>query len=181
MRLFFTCVLGIMVVSSLSCPAPADGISGPGKQDVRPKEVSIKAILVDVDAIKGADQLFVASFYLEARWQDDRLSHQQQGIVIRPLNEIWHPQLQFLNQQGIVSTFSKIVTITPGGEVLYRQRVWGSFSQPLELHNFPFDRQDFKIIVVASGYTPDEVKFMRNLDGLSGLASAFSQAEWAVL
>ena len=181
MRLFLTCVLAIVEVISLFCPWPADAINRPGKQDGRATEVSIKAVLVDVDAIKGSDQSFVASFYLEARWQDDRLSHQQQDLVTRPLNEVWHPRLQFLNQQRILSTFPERVTITPGGEVLYRQRVWGAFSQPLELQNFPFDRQDFQIILVASGYTPEEVKFMRNPDGLSGLASAFSQEEWDIL
>ena len=181
MRLPLTCVLGVIVVTSLTNSAFAEEISRPGKQNGRPTEVSIKAVLVDVDEINGGNQSFVSTFYLEARWQDDRLSHQQKDIVIRPLNEIWHPQLQFLNQQRILSTFPETVAISSDGEVLYRQRVWGSFSQPLELQNFPFDRQDFKIILVASGHTPDEVKFMHNTDGLSGLASAFSQEEWDII
>ena len=181
MRLSLICVLGIIVVSLLFLPAPAEAISRPGKADGLPTEVSIKAILVDLDEVNGADQSFVANFYLEARWQDNRLAHQEQDSVIRSLNEIWHPRLQFLNQQKIWQTLPEEVAITHGGEVLYRQRVWGSFSQPLELQNFPLDRQDFKIILVASSYTPDEVTFVLNPDGLSGLASEFSQEEWDVL
>lgn len=181
MRLFLPCVFGIMMVSSLFSPAPAEAISPPGKQDGKPTEVSINAILVDVDEINGADQSVVANFYLEARWQDTRLAHNEPDVVIRPLSEVWHPRLQFLNQHKIWSTLPEEVEITPGGKVLYRQRVWGSFSEPLELHNFPFDLQDFKIILVASGYTTEEVKFMHNPGGYSGLASEFSQQEWTVL
>ncbi len=181
MRLSLTCVLGIMLVSLLFLSVSAEAISRPGKADGRPTEVSIAAILVDLDEINGADQSFVANFYLEVRWQDTRLAHQEQDTVIRPLNEIWRPRLQFLNQQKIWSTLPEEVSITHGGEVLYRQRVWGSFSHPLELQKFPFDRQAFKIILVASGYTPDQVNFIRNPDGLSGLASDFSQEEWDIL
>ena len=123
MRLFITCALGIILLSSFFGPISAEAINRPGEQDGRPTEVSIKAVLVDLDEINGADQSFVANFYLEARWQDDRLAHQEQERVIRPLNEIWHPRLQFLNQQKIWPTLPEEVAITPGGAVMYRQRV----------------------------------------------------------
>ena len=180
MRLVLTCVLGIILITLFS-PSPAEAISRPGKADGRPTKISITAVLLDVDEINGADQSVVANFYFEARWQDTRLAHNEPDIVIRPLKEVWHPRFQFVNQQKIWSTLPEDVEISSGGEVLYRQRVWGAFSEPLELQEFPFDRQDFKIILVSSGYTPEEVKFLINPAGISGLASEFSQQEWNIL
>ena len=180
MRLVLTCVLGIILITLFS-PSPAVAISRPGKADGRPTKISITAVLLDVDEINGADQSVVANFYFEARWQDTRLAHNEPDIVIRPLKEVWHPRFQFVNQQKIWSTLPEDVEISSGGEVLYRQRVWGAFSEPLELQEFPFDRQDFKIILVSSGYTPEEVKFLINPAGISGLASEFSQQEWNIL
>lgn len=46
---------------------------------------------------------------------------------------------------------------SPQGEVVYCQRVWKSFPQPLELRNFPFDHQTFNIHLVAVGFNLDEV------------------------
>ena len=181
MRLFITSVTVLVVLISICNPEPVEGGRRPGKADGRPTEVLIKAVLADIDKISGGDQSFVANFYFEARWQDARLAHNQTDIVVRPLHEIWHPQLQFVNQQKIWFTFPERVEITPEGEVLYRQRVWGTFSEPLELKNFPFDRQDFSIILIAVGYGPEEVRFVIDPDSFSGLASKFSQKEWDIL
>ena len=74
-----------------------------------------------------------------------------------------------------------MVEIAPDGEVVYRQRVWGSFSQPLTLHDFPLDRQRFDIRFATAGYSPKEIRVVQDPDRPSGIASAFSLADWKIL
>ena len=160
---------------------PATATERPTKPNGGATEVQVEAVLLDVDEISGANQNFVANFYVAARWQDARLAHQRPESLVRPLNEVWHPNLQFVNQQRIFLSFPEVAMIAPDGEVSYRQRVWGPFSQPMDLREFPFDRQIFEIRMVASGYTPEEVRFVPDPKQSSGLAPRFSQPDWNVL
>ena len=160
----------------------------PGAATVRPPgtnggatEVRVEAVLLDVDEISGVNQSFAANFYIAARWKDARLAHQSPDNLVRALSEVWHPNLQFVNQQGVHRSFPEVAVVAPDGEVSYRQRVWGPFSLPMDLREFPFDRQVFEIRMVASGYAPEEVRFVPDPKQSSGLAPKFSQPEWNVL
>ena len=97
-----------------------------------------------------------------------------------PLSEVWHPRFQIVNQQRILTTFPEEVEVDAAGEVIYRQRVWGRFSQPLDLREFPFDSQTFEILLVSAGFTPEEVELVRDDELPSGLAPGFSVPDWEV-
>lgn len=162
-------------------PAFADiSLSRPIEGD-RPTQVRVRIFVLDLDEINTADQSFVANVYLEARWHDQRLAHEGSDKVSRSLNKVWNPRIQIINQQKVWPTFPEIVEISPTGEVVYRQRVWGSFSQPLKLKNFPFDRQIFTIQLTAASYTPDEVELLPNPDSKSGVARNLSITDWDIL
>jgi hypothetical protein len=45
--------------------------------------------------------------------------HEGPGYLVRPMSEVWHPQLQFVNQQKIISTFPPVLRIAPDGEMDY--------------------------------------------------------------
>lgn len=90
-----------------------------------------------------------------------------------------HPRIQVVNQQRVWKSFPDVVEITPSGGVIYRQRIWGSFSQPLDLRNFPFDRQVFEIQLAAVGYTPEQVGFV--VDPHSGISQRFSLPDWNIV
>jgi hypothetical protein len=92
---------------------------------------------------------------------------------------VWHPRLQILNQQRIWSSLPDVVDIDPDGTVTQRARVWGDFSQPLDLREFPFDTQTIDIPVVAAGYGPDEVTL--SAGSSSGIGKEFSVADWKVV
>jgi len=124
-------------------PNPAQG----------PTEVQVQIFLVDLDAIDSAAQSFDANVYFEATWIDPRLASDTQGTTTtRPLDSVWYPCLQILNQQRLWSSLPDIVEIEPDGTVTQRSRFWGSFSQPLDLREFPFDSQTIEITVVAAGH-----------------------------
>src|SRR5260370_42504376 len=64
------------------------------------------------------------------------------------------------------------VEVDPDGMVTYRQRYVGAFTQPLRLQSFPFDRQTFRVQLVAVRYQSNEVMFVPDQvwiqDGLKG-------------
>jgi uncharacterized membrane protein len=97
------------------------------------------------------------------------------------LREVWNPRIQFVNQQKVWTTFPEVVEISPGGDVVYQQRVWGAFSQPLELRDFPFDNQVFRIQLGSAGYTLQEVRLIPDINGRNGISNKFSLADWDIV
>lgn len=145
-----------------------------------PTEIQIQLFVLDLDEIDSADQTFTANVYLEATWKDPRLAGDQAtGTRRLPMSEIWHPRLQVLNQQRLWLTMEETAEIGRDGTVSYRQRGWGKFSQPLDLHNFPFDRQTLLIQLVAAGYPDDEVTLAATVG--SGISDKLSIPDWQVV
>ncbi len=149
----------------------------PGSNDV-PTPVNVLIFIIDVDDVKTADQSFIANVFLEYRWNDPRLVYQDEIERTKPLNDVWNPRLLMINQQRVVKTFPEVVSIAPSGDVTYRQRLWGTFSQPLELADFPFDRQTFTLQLVSVGYKPHEIDLRP--DPTMGIADHLSVTDWDV-
>jgi hypothetical protein len=169
-----------LVFAALVSPLASADVSRPLEGE-GPTRVYVAIFVLDVDEINSPNQRFDANVYLEFRWRDRRLAHSGPNEVSRSTVEVWHPRIQLINQQKVWPTFPDIVEIAPDGAVVYRQRVWGSFSQPLELQDFPFDRHVFKIQLAAFGYTPDEVELVLDPDSVSGIARHLSVADWEIL
>jgi hypothetical protein len=146
-----------------------------------PTKVKVAVYIIDIDDIDNANQSFEANIYIELRWRDPRLAHEHPYEVTMDLKEIWNPRLQFINQQKIWPTLPEMVDVYQDGEVMYQQRVWGTFSQPLELTDFPFDRQTLEIQLGAAGYGPAEVKLVPDPDSRTGVSSQVSLADWDIL
>lgn len=146
-----------------------------------PTPIFLSVYVLDIDEVRSADQSFKANLIYYARWRDPRLAHRGPGKLRRPLSEVWHPDLQIVSQQRVHPTFAELVEIAPDGEVLYRQRVWGSFSQPLDVRRFPFDRQTFTLHFVSEAYRPDEVRLVQDSQLGSGIADVLSVADWDIV
>jgi hypothetical protein len=148
-----------------------------------PTEVGIAIYLIDVDEVQSASQNFSASVYYEARWKVPTLQHQGPGPKIASLTRIWTPRLTILNQQQTWNAYPSYVEIYPDGEVVYRQKAWGWFSQPLDLRDFPFDQQTLSIHIVAAGLLQTDVTMIpllgRHGRG-SGIAQKFSLPDFEV-
>jgi hypothetical protein len=134
-----------------------------------------------VDDINGANQSFDANVYIQYRWRDQQLAHKGSKSIVRALDEIWNPQIQVVNQQNILLMFPDIVKISPDGDILYHQRAWGTFSQPLQLHDFPFDQQNFSIQLATIDYTPSEIELVQDKNDASGMAQELSVADWELI
>lgn len=179
----FLLILVSMFVSGICVQAVAADIGRPDPEGT-PTGVEIAIYLADLDEVSTSGQNFIANVFVLYRWKDPRLAHGGPGTESFHLTEVWHPRLQIINQQKVFETMPNIVRVSGDGEVTYRQRAWGSFSQPLKLHDFPFDRQTFTIQLVTPEYGPEDVslKSVKPLPGVnSGMAEQLSVADWRVL
>ena len=142
------------------------------------RDVEVKIVFLDVDEVNNVAQTFTANLATAIRWQDHSLAHQGPGSISKPLDEIWYPSIQFLNQQRIVATFPRMAEVFPDGTVIYRQRYWGNFSQPLELKSFPFDAQKLTLTLANVGFGMRSVRLLPSSD--SGISEKFSMPDWTV-
>lgn len=168
--------LTLFICSNLSAAQVARPIPDGGG----PTRVGMQVFVLDIDEINSASQNFTANVFYKATWNDPRLAHDGENEVLYSLDEVWHPRLQLSNQQKVWPTFPELVQVAPNGDVSYLQRVWGPFSQPMELQEFPFDDQQLDIIIVAPGYRPDSVLLEPLEGGISTIADTFSVADWRI-
>ena len=162
-------IVPTLAMADLSRPGDGDG----------PTTVSVRIFVLNVDKIATADQNFTANVFFEAEWKDPRLAHDSEAAVISPMMDIWNPRFQIVNRQSIAKSFPEVAEISPDGTVLYRQRVWGSFSQPLHLQEFPFDSHTFAVRIAAVGFTPDEIKIVESPE-ISGVSDDLSLADFRI-
>ncbi len=125
-----------------------------------PTEVQVAIYVIDVDEVDSADQSFAASVYFQAQWKNPLLRHKGPGPLNRGLSDVWNPRLTIIGQQMAWKSYPEAVEIQPDGTIIQRQKVWGRFSQPLDLRNFPIDRQTLSIQIVAAGLMEEHVKMV---------------------
>lgn len=130
-------------------------ISQPIAEDGKPIEVHVVGAILDVDKIDSSEQNFTLHIYINFQWKDPRLAHSEQNSVIRSLSEIWNPHISIINTQRYWKNTKDEVEITPDGLVTYRLNVFGDFSQPMDLFDYPQDSHVFEFPLVAAGYRPD--------------------------
>src|SRR5712692_5191000 len=177
-------VMSIRLARGAEAPAV---IERPGADD-GPIRVSIGIWMADITSIDSAQQNFIAEMAIVLRWNDPRFAHTGNGIVRYPLEQVWHPRIAVVNETNSVSRkFPDLVEVEPDGRVTYRQRYAGAFSQPLRLRSFPFDRQTFRVQLVAVRYRPNEVTFVPDQDWIDnglkqagGIAPSITLPDWAI-
>jgi hypothetical protein len=153
-----------------------------------PTHISVGIWVADISNIDSVQQNFTAELAVVLRWKDSRLAHTGKGIVRYPLEQIWHPRLSIVNETNSVSRkMPDSVEVEPDGTVTYRQRYVGAFTQPLRLQSFPFDRQTFRVQLVAVRYQSNEVMFVPDQvwirDGLKeagGISPSVTLPDWTI-
>lgn len=168
----------LLVLGAVAVPARGDFTRPAPEQG--PTRVTLLVYFLDVTEIHSAEQSYTANVYLEARWRDERLAHPGATPVRKDLEAVWNPRLQIVNRRNLANTFPDAVEIGPKGDVIYRQRVWGDFSQPLDLRDFPMDRQVYTIQIVAAGYAKEEVELVPDPEITYGIAKVLSLPDWKV-
>jgi len=184
--LLIVAFLAVSIHLAGSAEVPAS-IERPGVE-AGPTQVSVGIWMVDITNIDSAQQNFTADIAVVLRWKDARLAHTGAGLAHYALDQIWTPRVSIANEtNSVVRKLSESAEVEPDGTVLYRQRYVGSFTQPLRLQSFPFDRQAFRIQFVAVRYQPNEVTFVPDQnwirDGLregAGISRSVTLPDWTV-
>jgi hypothetical protein len=147
----------------------------------QPLTISGTLFLLDVSKIDGADQSFTADVFMMLQWRDERLASPTESIRRLPLDNVWNPRVQIINQRRIWKTFPEEVDVSPDGTVTYRQRYYGQFASALDLHNFPLDHHRFGLQLVVPGYGPKEIEFVLNTEGFGeGRSPQMTVPDWSV-
>jgi hypothetical protein len=157
-------------------------------QDAEPTPISYVLWLGDVMNINSVAQTFSANMILVLRWRDPRLAHGESGVKQYQLEDVWHPRLLVVNETGeVVRSLPEVVTSTLDGDVTYRQRFVGSFTQALDLRDFPFDHGKFRIRFVALGHRPSDIRLIPEPQAVAaglthgaGIAGDLTVQDWRI-
>jgi neurotransmitter-gated ion-channel len=156
--------------------------------DAGPTQVSVQIWVVDINSIDSAQQSFTADIAVVLRWKDRRLAHTGGGVAHYALDQIWHPRVGIVNETNSVSRrLPESPEVDAAGTVTYRQRYVGPFTQALRLRSFPFDKQTFRVQLVAIRYWPNEVKFVPDqewvdagLKKAGGISPSITLPDWTI-
>jgi hypothetical protein len=173
------------MVFSLSAAAAEPGISANIAErphtNGEPTDITVQLFLLDVTRIQGASQSFTADLFMLLTWKDERIAGPGTGPLRLPVDSVWNPQIQIINQQRVDRTFPELVDVASDGTVTYRQRVYGEFSAPMELHKFPMDEHRIGFRFVVPRYTTDEVRIVPDDSAFGAvIAQELSIADWDI-
>ena len=185
----FLLVAGILAASmQFGHTAEGPALIDRPNADSGPTQISVAIWVVDINKIDSAEQSFTADVVVVLQWRDPRLSHPSGGVTHYLLDQIWHPRVAMVNETNSVShRLPEAVEVDADGSVLYHQRYVGSFAQALHLESFPFDRQTFRLQLVAERYKPNDVKFVPDqkwidagLKQAAGISPSITLPDWTV-
>ena len=125
------------------------GLTAPVQAMQEVPRVSVYIYLGDLVEITGADQSFFADVFMAARWHDQTLAGDYAGIRTLDLEDVWHPILVVVNERAANRSLPEVVNVDADGNVQYTVRLTGRFSATMNLKDFPLDRQQFNVWVVA--------------------------------
>jgi len=188
-RIKFLLLAGLLVGSArLAASAEAPTLIERPNANSGPTQVSVQIWFVDINSIDSAQQSFTADVAIVLRWKDPRLAHTGGGVAHYALDQIWNPRVVIANETNSVSRrLPESPEVDPDGTVTYRQRYVGSFTQALHLRSFPFDKQTFRVQLVAVRYRPNEVQFVPDkewvdagLKQAGGIAPSITLPDWTL-
>jgi len=170
-KIYTILVLVIMFYSTLFALQDYDSSKRPSTEKTK---VSIRYFIADLSNISNIEQSFTADFMLRLEWKDKRLINREGTYS---LNEIWNPYIQVFNSKDIDNQLPEVVKVGKDGTVVYMQRFYGKFTNPLDFKKFPFDQQTLSIVFVSLLFSENEIDL--NLDR-GGEAEKLSISGWSI-
>jgi hypothetical protein len=156
------------------CDIPLELIDARPDPDGTPTELTVGFYIIEAYEIDDAQRFLVADAMFWLQWLDPRLAPHAGCRVTQ--DQIWYPRVRLVNRRSLATTDPDLFIIGEGGTVTYQQRGYGEFSAPLNLRDFPLDRQVIPFRIV-SGYSPGDVVFRVNED-VTGRQDRLSLVGW---
>jgi len=143
-----------------------------------------------ITEVDESSNTFKLQSFLDLVWCDPRLafnsSEANTNVEIyleddahELLNNIWWPNLEFVNEDEPVETENLTLLIHSDGTVEYRAKISGQFSSNFNLHAFPFDQQNLIVEIESFEWASDTMVFLEQ-DNIVGFSEEFHIPEWYV-
>ncbi|XP_041357667.1 glycine receptor subunit alpha-2-like [Gigantopelta aegis] len=154
-----------------------------GNQDVKntpPDFNSDNATIIEVmlyvdsiDSVNEAEMDFTIGLLLHLQWHDDRLVKFNLKKFFgnltflefdsQNIKRIWVPDVFFPNEKKAsfhdVMMANQMMRLYRDGKIMYISRLSVTLSCPMNLRNYPFDKQMCSLQIMSFGYTEDKLKF----------------------
>jgi hypothetical protein len=171
-------------VANDPCFIPPMLTHSPPESNGQPVQVKIGILLIDVVEINDVTESFTADFKVRVRWKDPRLSATALGHSLEycrfPIDDVWNPDIQPINQRGTVQKGKLQLVVAADGTVSVVARVYSILSNPLDMHDFPFDTQHLRIQFASMKYNPNEVTFITD-EAQTGRMKGLSIPGWRII
>ncbi|XP_023216037.1 gamma-aminobutyric acid receptor alpha-like [Centruroides sculpturatus] len=132
-------------------------------------------ILIDIEVrsmgpVSEIDMSYSMDCYFRQSWVDKRLAFKGTmstlALSISMLERIWKPDTYFYNGKHsylhMITTPNKFVRLHQDGRVLYSSRLTIRASCPMNLENFPMDKQKCPLEFGSFGYASKDVLYVWN-------------------
>jgi hypothetical protein len=180
--------LAVLLASIASAQSDARGEGDPCaapdvRTDVRPDaggpptEVSVGIRMIDLTEINDVSQTMTGDFAVRLTWTDPRLAHLEGCEIL--LDDIWSPGLTFINSGRLFTSRPREAGIGPGGTVTYVQRYYGTLATYHNLHDFPFDKQRFRISLSSLEWGEKEVQLTVD-EKVTGRREPLNISDWTI-
>lgn len=192
MRHLLMLIAGFVIVVTLILPADVkaqvavdeDPCSPPGyRTDFRPDpsggptEVVLGVRIIDILEITDVDQTIKIDMAVRMRWNDPRLIAWD-GCKLA-IGDIWFPEIFLKNSGRIFTSWPETATIEEDGNVIYLQRMSGTFSSYANLSGFPFDKQSIVLRIYPVEGDVEHVLF-RIDKTFTGMSSLLNISDWKI-
>ncbi|GBL96717.1 Glutamate-gated chloride channel [Araneus ventricosus] len=138
-----------------------------GKNGTGPVVVTINTYIRSLSNIDDVKMVYDAQITFRQSWVDDRLKYDQRGINYVSLSypeKLWIPDLFFSNEDTghfhNMITPNNLIRIYPDGTILYSTRISLRLFCPMDLRNYPMDKQTCKLICASYAYTTEDLIFV---------------------
>ncbi|KAG6453842.1 hypothetical protein O3G_MSEX008316 [Manduca sexta] len=132
-----------------------------------PTVVQTNILIRSMGPVSELDMDYSMDCYFRQYWRDTRLSFlgpiRSLSLSIKMLERIWRPDTYFYNgKHSYVHTITvpnKLLRISQHGDILYSMRLTIKAKCPMELRNFPMDRQSCPLILGSCDFSVLQVSF----------------------
>ncbi|KAH8368810.1 hypothetical protein KR084_007995, partial [Drosophila pseudotakahashii] len=125
-----------------------------------PTVVQTNILIRSMGPVSELDMDYSMDCYFRQYWRDKRLSFKgpikSLSLSIKMLDKIWRPDTYFYNgkhsQIHMITVPNKLLRLDQNGGILYSMRLTIKATCPMELQNFPMDRQSCPLVIGSYGY-----------------------------
>ncbi|XP_033244001.1 gamma-aminobutyric acid receptor subunit alpha-6 [Drosophila miranda] len=132
-----------------------------------PTVVQTNILIRSMGPVSERDMEYSMDCYFRQYWRDKRLSFEgpikSLSLSIKMLDKIWRPDTYFYNGKHshihTITVPNKLLRLGQDGGILYSMRLTIKATCPMELKNFPMDRQSCPLIIGSYGYTNQQLVY----------------------